>query len=646
MYYEPVTSYIVEYEISAIFFLAVIMVRYFSTRRFPNQKNRLFSFILCSSFADLVLDVIGSYTIENALTVPAPITYTVNAVFYGFQILLPILMTTYTLALSRHLSLKKEWRLLLLFLPGILIFLMLLVNPITKWFFYIDPVQGYVHGKMFMHTYAACFFCLIVTFFVALHNRAVLRKDEFRTIIRFLCVILVSIAIQYVYPALLISGVGIALAVILMYFAIQNPESMLDAATGAFTYEAMMTFLHDRAAEREHVRLIAVKIGNMSRINELLGIENGSQLLSQIRQLLQECADDTWVFRMREDCLVAVTRNLRELRLTDEQLEQRISQPWAVGNTGVLVQATICSVKTSELMGEPLAPQQAMNNLDLALAKNDHRGKRVISICIGPEQLRSLKRRQVVEAALRDAIENDEGLELYFQPLWSVRQQKFTSAEVLLRFNHPQLGMVSPEEFVPIAENCGIVTAMDELVLKKACAFIRERDPRRTLGLEMLEINLSALEFMHFRLPELLNEVVMQHGIDPEFVCFEITETAATESFDLLKESMLKLCQKGFRFALDDFGTGYANISRVIQLPFSMVKLDRSLLYGSTIVLEDLARMFARMGRFAVIEGVETPEQAAQVQAVQADYIQGFYYAKPMNEQDFIAFFRDHNTFS
>ena len=174
--------------------------------------------------------------------------------------------------------------------------------------------------------------------------------------------------------------------------------------------------------------------------------------------------------------------------------------------------------------------------------------------------------------------------------------------------------------------------------LRKACAFIRDYDPCGRLGLQGIEVNQSALEFMNSRLPELIGAIAAEYGIDPGFVTLEITETAATESFEMLRESMLALREKGCRFALDDFGMGYANISQVIRLPFSMVKLDRSLLLGPEAVLEDMARMFARMRLTTVVEGVETAAQAALAKSIGVDLVQGYYYARPMRQDDFAAF--------
>lgn len=300
------------------------------------------------------------------------------------------------------------------------------------------------------------------------------------------------------------------------------------------------------------------------------------------------------------------------------------------------MQATVCYVSTTELLVTPISPEETVNYLESIFLQNNRSAEPIREIYVGVDLLDRMQRRRAVETALRSALQTGNGLDIYLQPLWNVRSACYDSAEVLLRFRDPKLGNIAPEEFVPIAEYSGLVTAMDELVIRKTCAFIQENDLPSCLGLHRLEINLSAIEFMHRRLPRIIDEVLLEYRVDPKLLCFEITETAATNSFEILRDCMHEICQKGCCFALDDFGTGYANISQVIQLPFSIVKLDRSMLYGPQTVLEDMSNMFARMERITVVEGVETAKQAAFVKSIGADYIQGYYFATPMCLPEFV----------
>ena len=642
MRYEP-TGYIVEYEIGALIVFLVIMARFLRARRFPNQRNRLFGLILWGAVANIVLDVVSSLIIDDILRVPPLAVYVVNTAFYMSSILMLILMMAYTMALTEHLDAERVRRALPLLLPGMIVAFLLLCNPLNGWYFYIDPVRGYMHGPLFFSVYLCCAVYLAFTFTIAVYNRASLRRQEFMTILEFLSVVLAATVLQYFIPALLATGVAITFSVVLMYFTIQNPDSMRDSATETFTSAAMLTFLQDQIQEKKNAWVVAIKINNMPRINEILGIENGNALLRQISRYMLRGSEDLWVFRMRGSCFAAVVRTDEEYRAVAAKLQERAKQPWMVNGTEVFLQATICCMATRELSSSAISPEEAVNFLETTLALNERSGSQIVTVTAGAELYKRFRRSREVEAALREAIETETGLELYFQPVWSFREQRFVSAEALLRFRHPAMGFISPEEFVPMAESKGLVTRMDELVVRMACAFIRDNARFRELGIRSLDVNLSALEFMRRRLPELLGDIMTHYGVSPSFLCFEITETAATESFELLKDGMEQISRCGCKFALDDFGTGYANVSQVIQLPFSTVKLDRSLLYGPKVVIEDMAHMFTRLGRSTVVEGVESEEQAELVKACGVDLVQGFYYAWPMNKTEFIKFLEQSN---
>ncbi|MPM74463.1 putative signaling protein [bioreactor metagenome] len=221
---------------------------------------------------------------------------------------------------------------------------------------------------------------------------------------------------------------------------------------------------------------------------------------------------------------------------------------------------------------------------------------------------------------------------------------------VLLRFQCPEFGFVSPGEFIPIAERTGLILRIDELVMRRSFEFLNRHNVREDLGISTIEVNLSAAEFINQGFYDRFIQIYEHYRVDPDLVIFEITETAATISCEVMIEYMEILNKFGIKFALDDFGKGYANLTQVVNLPFSIVKLDRSLLVGkyegekNGIVFEDIMNMFKRLGMAIVVEGVESLEDVNQVIDLNPNYIQGFYYAKPMPENELIPFLKKANN--
>jgi len=628
--------FIAEYEICALVFLIAAMLRFFVKRQFPGMQNRIFGALLWCAVADLSLDILSAYTIEFAGLIPIWINYVINTVFYLLQIVYPVLILFYTMALAGTLRQQHMRRLLFLTFPAAVTAVFLLaVNPFIGMFFYFVPVSGYHHGGGFDLLYIVSLIYMALILLEVIRHRTSLQKAQSRVIIGFLAVMAAAMSIQALYPPLLITGAALALAIVVMYSTLQNPQDMLDMTTQVFNYRAMLQFIGELIKEGKSFHIIAADIHNVSRINRLFGLDCGNLTLVQVGRFLAQDSDKVWVFRMMGTRFVTITSSESDYAKLRGDISRRFGQPWDIGITEIILSATVCCMRG---LDSSKTLDEVVNLLEAAFSSADHNRFPGKVIFTDEGSLADLYRTMAVETALHEALEQGTGLELHLQPIYSVTEKRFVGAEALLRFSHADLGRISPAEFVPIAEKKGLVLQMDKAVVKMGCEFILQYDPKKTLGLDWLGINLSAAEFMNRQMPKRLMALLDTYAIDPGLLMFEITETAATASYDIVSDCLKELREKHIRFALDDFGTGFANISQVAGLPFDYVKIDRDLLMGSRIVLENLMRMFAQLGLRTVVEGVETIEQVEYLHTLQVDCIQGFYYARPMPVEKFVAF--------
>lgn len=245
----------------------------------------------------------------------------------------------------------------------------------------------------------------------------------------------------------------------------------------------------------------------------------------------------------------------------------------------------------------------------------------------------SRERRQL-EEWLNDAIENDR-FEIYYQPLYTVCDGSFTEAEALLRLKGPDGEYIPPDEFIPVAEETGQIIEIGSMVLKRVCSYISYLLSCR-INIDTISVNLSVVQLMgEDAVPSLL-KIIHDSGISPNRILFEITESILISNYTLIAEKIRELSRTGIQFALDDFGTGYSNITNVIDLPFDVVKIDKSLIWDSmknrrcNIMIRELTRTFRNINLLVTAEGVETEEHDQFVRQCGCDKIQGFRYAKPM----------------
>ena len=379
--------------------------------------------------------------------------------------------------------------------------------------------------------------------------------------------------VQFACPQVLLTGVAIVISIMLIYFTFQNPDDLLDFMTGTFNYGALLTFLGNATREQDEFYLIAADIGGMRRINSLFGMEFGNKILISAAQVFL-CGKRTWVFRMLGTRFILITHSVKEYLDMLEKISNRFQKPFSVDGVDVVLSVTVRHFFSAGRFRSPEGVVSVIDTLYSGLTESE----RGTIAAIDETLLASIRRRLALESALRLAVETGAGFELVFQPLYSLKNGCFPSVEVLLRFNCDDLGSVSPSEFIPIVEKIGLITRVDELVVRKVCKFITRHDPA-AFGLSTICLNLSAAEFFVPNTPERFRNIVDEYGVEHSLILFEITESVAAAPYDVYSRYMQTMREDGFRFALDDFGTGYSNVAQIANLPFSAIKLDKSLLF-------------------------------------------------------------------
>ncbi len=634
--------YVIEYELVAFIALVIVSLKYFYSKYFPSQQNRIFGYLLLVTLLTLLFDLITAFTLSFYKIIPVWLNQILNVLYFSFQTINPPIFLVYVLSLLGQLSLLRSYKIKLIFVPAFVNLILLILNPLSNHFFNIDTINGYTYGYLFYVLHIVAIIYLLIIFFYSIYGRKNLSKVQFNTIIGFLVSIFITMYLQARFPRHLITGVILSFGSIIMYFSLQNPQHMKDVLTGCFNYNALLEYLKELIKSKQRFHLIAININEFNRINRVFGLKNGNQILINISKYILSLSDNIWIFRMKGTRFVVVTDNDSLYSIIKSNLENKIETSWDTGSNQIFVSMSICCM--FELNKFIKSIDDVVNFIETSFLESEINGVRENIISSDNGLYNKIERMMAVELALRNALNTNSGLALNFQPIFSLKDKKFKSAETLLRLNDPKLGSISPAEFVPIAEKNGLVLQMDLLVVEKVCQFIAQYNPKETLGLDYLSINLSAAEFMNINMPKRMTELLKQYHIEPEFIVFEITETVATVSYAIVSSCMHEYQSLGFRFAIDDFGTGYANLSQVVSLPFSIVKIDRDLLFGSKIVLEDMLHMFKRLGMVNIIEGVESYDQLDLIKEMEVDFIQGYLYSNPLDINSFIKFCKKRNN--
>ena len=627
------TTYVVEYCYCAIAFLLVILWNCCTTRQFPSLAYRVFFTELICALIDVIADVLGAYTIPRALELPVWINHVVNTTYYVLQLMIPSLLLLYVLALEGFRARNVP---LWMFLPVGVAEIIVFTNPLHGMMFHIDPALGYQRGAFFPWVYGCCImYILLALLMLNLYRKRVNRK-QYLTITLFIALVISAATVQVFLPNLLLSGPAIAISITMLYLTIQKPDDMLDVTTGVFNRTALMRMVNSYIVEKRPFQATLLVLGNFSRLDSIMGYESLNRLMKEIGQYLTVTFPRGWAFRLSGSTLfVVLTRREEDYRIVNERIYERFQQPWLTDEYDITLQATVLGMPNGELAR---TADEFSKIISYAADHTDEDGQELL----GKEALDKIARRAEVEKALATALKQDL-FEIYLQPIYDVHEQCFSHAEALLRLTW-RGERIPPSEFIPDAEQNGMIVQLDTFVLRKVCRLLHASRDCGGSTLRCIGVNLSAVEFLRSDLADEVLRIVNEYGIDPASIALEMTETTASGTQLETREQIDRLKAEGFTIALDDFGTGFANITQVVQLPFDIVKLDRSILVGSAsgetgeAVLRNCIRMFQEMGVRVIAEGAETVDIVSRLIAMGVDFIQGYYFVAPMPAIDVNAF--------
>lgn len=384
--------------------------------------------------------------------------------------------------------------------------------------------------------------------------------------------------------------------------------------------------------------LMFLDLDHFKNINESLGHRIGDELLSLLGKRLQaSLREQDTVSRLGGDDFVLVlpATDVDGAAKLAEKLLETVVKPYQIERTELTLTASIGIAMYPE-NGEDL---DALSKCaDAAMYRAKHDGRNTFRFFTPEIQASSLRKLQL-ENALRRAMDNQE-LFLHFQPQVSLTDGQVVGAEALLRWQHPEYGMVPPNEFIPIAESGGLILQIGEWVVRTAAEQMK-RWIDSGLGLTRMAVNLSAVQLRQPHLPERVVEILREVALSPKYLELELTESAAMENTQAAIAVMDRMHQHGIRMSIDDFGTGYSSLGHLKRFKVAMLKIDRTFVRDIAIDADDRAIVGAvinlarSLGMKTIAEGVETEEQLRYLKDNGCDEIQGFLVGRPLPADQF-----------
>ncbi|OPZ00966.1 deubiquitinase [Bradyrhizobium sacchari] len=376
--------------------------------------------------------------------------------------------------------------------------------------------------------------------------------------------------------------------------------------------------------------VLCLDLDNFKQVNDTLGHPVGDGLLCAVADRLSACVREIdTVARLGGDEFAIIQSDIRNAE-DAERLARRvvdcIGAPYEVNGHRLIVG---CSVGIALAPGDGTTREKLLKNADMALYRSKMDGRGTWRF-FEPAMDASLQSRRALELDLREAMDKDE-FDLFYQPIYDLQMDRISGFEALLRWPHPKRGLVPPDQFIPIAEDIGLITLLGEWVLNRACEQAASWPSELKIA-----VNVSATQIRDPRFAEVIANALDASKLDPQRLELEITESVLLGNSAETIATLHKLKAHGLRIALDDFGTGYSSLSYLRSFPFDKLKIDQSFVRdaiatkGSKLIVRAITGLGKSLGITTTAEGVETIEQLNQIQAEGCNEAQGFLFSRPV----------------
>lgn len=444
--------------------------------------------------------------------------------------------------------------------------------------------------------------------------------------------------VQFLNNELLLVGYAGAVGILIIFLRQENPEYMTDRATGLFNQDALL--------------LYARKLYNMDREFSVLSIwfnlgisqaDDGEREQAVMVEFARRLPNlpATRVFKMADDEVWMVFDDLSQAKDTMERVKVFIES--GRKEIGVMAQVEYTYMPSSLLAGDY---QEMVYILQYARWKGqDHSISNFRQV--DRKFVVQMKQEKAMELMLDQAMKEDR-IEVFYQPIYATREHRFVSAEALVRMRDTNGQLVAPASFIPVAERNGDIIQLGEIVFDKVCRFFTEEQLER-YGLHYIEVNLSVVQCGYKQLADDYIRIMEKYRMHPDCINLEITESASMSAKKTLLGNMCRLREYGVHFSLDDFGTGQSNLNYIVEMPVDIVKFDREMSQAffrdekAQYVMNAAMQMIQGMQLKIVSEGIEDKQQYLEMEKLGIDYIQGYYFSKPLPEKEFLAFLHKNN---
>lgn len=633
--------YHIGFNIAGIVILILILFLYCTMKHLPIYKNKLFLTLVVLELMSGIMESILIYNthLDAKVAINVYLCFLMDIFYCMLNLILGNLYAYYCIVYVKDGERLRKPLKVCLHIPllvGLFVVIWLVINGL----FLNNRLQPAYFGKniVILLSLIEIYYMMLGGFYIYKHRKRQTMQKRLAIYLFLLCTFIPMIVELYC-GKYYIGIFGAAIGLLIVLYIIQNPQALLDGRTGLFNRDTLITMLNNRIIKEKDFTVISIGIEDIKFLNNTFGISFVDLMLKKVAKFLYDSFSkkiEIYQIAVGHFCLVTTEKNDSDIKNIVNVVADRFSHPWSSDKLEIRFPINICIIECPE---DADTVEDIVEYIDETI--NIERTKDDTHVVYAKDlDINSSKRVKEVECAIKKALKNNS-FQVYYQPIFSTQENRIVSAEALIRLFDEDLGFISPDEFIPISEKDGMILKIGMFVFESVCQFISNNNLIER-GIQYIEINLSVVQCMQKQLTEELLYVMNRYHIKGNQINLEITETAAAYSPEMLRINMHQLSNNGISFSLDDYGTGYSNMSYMVDLPFDLVKLDKSIVWASfekekaLIAMVSTIAMIKKLEMHIVAEGVETEEQMNLLSELGCDYLQGYYFSKPVPANEFL----------
>jgi len=621
-----------------LFLMVMLLYFYGGQKTIKLNTGRAFRNAFFMTFVCIIFDILSCLAITNRDMLPGIIvdfvskTYLATLVGVSFFALMYMYTDIYTV--------KSEYdRIMLKY--GIVVaaaMIMIYILPID---YYVNLTEGvlYSKGPSCYATYGFALATVVIVTVRLIRDRAKISKNRRIAVMIWIGVWILAALIQFFNPKLLLVGFASASGMLVLYLMLENPGYNIDRQTGLFNHEAFMQYAGELYAMKAPFATLEIILAHSSF--KMMRTELEDEVIAEAVKYLSGITDAI-TFRNASTEILLVFTDMEKAESGVKAVRRRFEKGWGK-NAGILVMPNWIYAPDSQIANNA----EELLYLMKYVARDNKEFLETHYFKVTSELAQRLRHEKDIEQLIINSIVNDH-VEVWYQPIFSTENHKFISAEALVRIRDDNGELVPPGAFIEIAERNGMILQLGEMVFRKVCNFLNGSHIS-LFGIDYIEVNLSVVQCAYIDLATDYIRIMEESGVSPKQINLEITESASMNARRTLLDNMKKLMDYGVTFSLDDFGTGQSNLDYIVDMPVDIVKFDKGMTNAyfengkAKYIMDAAMNMIRGMDLKIVSEGIETEEQFRTMENLGINYIQGYYFSKPLPADEFLEFIKQNN---